>query len=163
MKIRIIGNCGSGKTFLAKALSKKFGIQHFDLDDIYWSNSAKTSGIKRPISERDILFAEIIQKESWIMEGIYYAWAEKSFDDADIIYIIDIPVYICKYRLIKRFFMRKTGLEKCKNESIGYLVKIIKWVDKFQNKNLPEIYALLEKYRNKTVILKNTEEIKKLM
>ena len=36
MKIRIIGCSGSGKTYLANALSKKYNISHFDLDDIQW-------------------------------------------------------------------------------------------------------------------------------
>ena len=34
MKIHIIGCSGSGKTYLANALSKKYNISHFDLDDI---------------------------------------------------------------------------------------------------------------------------------
>ena len=34
MKIHIIGCSGSGKTYLAKALSKKYNTPYFDLDDI---------------------------------------------------------------------------------------------------------------------------------
>ena len=41
MKIHIIGCSGSGKTYLANALSKKYNISHFDLDDIQWDNNAK--------------------------------------------------------------------------------------------------------------------------
>lgn len=41
MKIHIIGCSGSGKTYLANALSKKYTIPHFDLDDIQWDNNAK--------------------------------------------------------------------------------------------------------------------------
>ena len=41
MKIRIIGCSGSGKTYLANALSKKYNISHFDLDDIQWDNTPK--------------------------------------------------------------------------------------------------------------------------
>ena len=44
MKIRIIGCSGSGKTYLANALSKKYNISHFDLDDIQWDNNAKGYG-----------------------------------------------------------------------------------------------------------------------
>lgn len=40
MKIHIIGCSGSGKTYLAKALSEKYTIPHFDLDDIQWDNNA---------------------------------------------------------------------------------------------------------------------------
>ena len=47
MKIRIIGCSGSGKTYLANALSKKYNISHFDLDDIQWDNNAKEYGKKR--------------------------------------------------------------------------------------------------------------------
>lgn len=38
MKIHIVGGGGSGKTFLAERLSREYGIQHYDLDDIYWDN-----------------------------------------------------------------------------------------------------------------------------
>ena len=47
MKIHIIGCSGSGKTYLANALSKKYNISHFDLDDIQWDNNAKEYGKKR--------------------------------------------------------------------------------------------------------------------
>ena len=40
MKIHIIGCSGSGKTYLANALSKKYNISHFDLDDIQYRRSA---------------------------------------------------------------------------------------------------------------------------
>ena len=44
MKIHIIGCSGSGKTYLANTLSKKYNISHFDLDDIQWDNNAKGYG-----------------------------------------------------------------------------------------------------------------------
>ena len=44
MKIHIIGCSDSGKTYLANALSKKYNISHFDLDDIQWDNNAKGYG-----------------------------------------------------------------------------------------------------------------------
>ena len=60
MKIHIIGCSGSGKTYLANALSKKYNISHFDLDDIQWDNNAKEYGKKRTLDERNALLQEII-------------------------------------------------------------------------------------------------------
>lgn len=57
MKIHIIGCSGSGKTYLANALSKKYNISHFDLDDIQWDNNAKEYGKKRTLdANREITF-----------------------------------------------------------------------------------------------------------
>ena len=36
MKIRIIGACGSGKTFTAKAISEQFEIPFYETDNIIW-------------------------------------------------------------------------------------------------------------------------------
>ena len=47
MKIHIIGCSGSGKTYLANALSKKYN------------------------------------NDEWIIEGVYYAWIQQFFDEAD--------------------------------------------------------------------------------
>lgn len=78
MKIHIIGCSGSGKTYLANALSKKYNISHFDLDDIQWDNNAKEYGKKRTLDERKASLQEILyNNDEWIIEGVYYALYKK--------------------------------------------------------------------------------------
>ena len=74
MKIHIIGCSGSGKTYLANALSKKYN------------------------------------NDEWIIEGVYYAWVQQFFDEADKIYVLDIPSYLYKSRIIMRSIKRKLGM-----------------------------------------------------
>ena len=83
MKMHIIGCSGSGKTYLANALSKKHNIPHFDLDDIQWDNNAEAYGTKRPLDERKTLLQEVLANNDWIIEGVYYSWVQQSFDEAD--------------------------------------------------------------------------------
>ena len=78
MKIHIIGCSGRGKTYLAKKLSNKYNIPHYDLDDIYWDNSSQEYGIKTSAEKRDKLLQNILEKDDWIIEGIYYKWLEQS-------------------------------------------------------------------------------------
>ena len=103
MKIHIIGCSGTGKTYLAKKLSNKYNIPHYNLDNIYWDNSSEKYGVKTEIEKRNKLLQNILEKDDWIIEGIYYKWLEQSFKNADIIYILDLPKYIYKFRIIKRF------------------------------------------------------------
>ena len=63
MKIRIIGCSGSGKTYLAKRLSKKYNIPNFDLDDIQWDNSQNSYGVKMPIEKRGQMLNDILQQD----------------------------------------------------------------------------------------------------
>ena len=118
MKIHIIGCSGSGKTYLANALSKKYNISHFDLDDIQWDNNAKEYGKKRTLDERKALLQEILyNNDEWIIEGVYYAWVQQSFDEADKIYVLDMPGYLYKSRIIMRSIKRKLGIQKGKREN----------------------------------------------
>lgn len=78
MRIHIIGCSGSGKTYLANALSKKYNISHFDLDDIQWDNNAKEYGKKRTLDERKASLQEILyNNDEWIIEWVYYALYKK--------------------------------------------------------------------------------------
>lgn len=163
MKIYIIGCSGTGKTYLAKKLSNKYNIPHYDLDNIYWDNSSQKYGIKTEIEKRDKLLQDILEEDSWIIEGIYYKWLEQSFKDADIIYVLDLPKYIYKFRIIKRFIKRKLRLEAGKKETLKSLLNLLKWTDKFQNENMKEIIKIFEKYKEKVHFIKNKNEIKKIL
>ena len=151
MKIHIIGGPGSGKTYLADKLSKELGIPHYDLDDIQWDNGSDAYGVKRAPEERAELLAAVLEQSDWITEGVYYAWCGQCFEDADRIYLLNVPRYKYRYRIVRRFILRKLGLEKGKRESFKSLSKLLKWADKYQRENLVEIRKLLEPYADKVV------------
>lgn len=163
MKIHIIGCSGSGKTYLAKALAEKYGIPHFDLDDIQWDNNADGYGVKMPIEKRTALLNKILENDSWIIEGVYYAWVGNCFEDADKIYVLDISKRVYTYRIIKRAIKRKLGLEKGKKETLKSVYNLLKWTDTFQNKSMPEIRKILAEYPSKTVWLRNKRDVANIL
>ena len=163
MKIHIIGCSGTGKTYFAKALSKKYNIPHFDLDDIQWDNNSDGYGVKMPTDKRDELLKQILNKDAWIIEGVYYAWVLESFKQADIIYVLDMPKYLYKSRIIIRFLKRKVGIEKGKKETLKSLYNLLKWTNKYQDKNLKEITRILNQYESKVVWISDSKEIDRII
>ena len=163
MKIRIIGCSGSGKTYLAKRLSKKYNIPSFDLDDIQWDNSQNSYGVKMPIEKRGQMLNDILQYSEWIIDGVYYAWVQTSFEDADVIYVLDMPKWLYRFRIIKRFIRRRVGLEKGKKETLKSVYNLLKWTDTFQNTNMKEIVRILETYKEKVVFIKKKAEIDRIL
>ena len=164
MKIHIIGCSGSGKSYLANALSKKYNIFHFDLDDIQWDNNAKEYGKKRTLDERNSLLQEILyNNDEWIIEGVYYAWVQQCFDEADKIYVLDMPGYLYKSRIIMRSIKRKLGILNGKKETLKSVYNLLKWTETFQNKNLKEIRSILDRYDNKVIWLSRKKDVAKII
>ena len=163
MKIHIIGCSGSGKTYLANVLAKKYNIPHFDLDDIQWDNNAEGYGTKRPLEERNALLQEILNNNEWVIEGVYYAWVQQSFDEADKIYVLDMPRYLYKSRIIIRSIKRKLGIQQGKRETLKSVYNLLKWTETFQNKNLKEIKTILEKYENKVIWLSSKKDVREII
>lgn len=149
MKIHIIGGPGSGKTTLAKQLSEKLGIPRFDLDDLQWDNASGAYGTKRDPKVRDAMLAEILKRDDWIIEGVYYAWCGQCFADADQIRLLHVPRRVYRRRIIRRFLLRKLGLEPGKRETLKSLSALLKWADKYERINLAEIRKILSAYPDK--------------
>ena len=163
MKIRIIGCSGTGKTYFAQKLSAQLHIRACDLDEIFWDHSKRTYGTKLPIEKRDALLQDILSGEDWIIEGVYYAWCQESFLQADKIYFLDIPAAVYKRRIIIRFLRRKFSLEKQKIETFKSLSSLLLWTDTFQKNNVPEIKELLSICKGEVVIIHSTAELNRIL
>ena len=116
-----------------------------------------------PIEKRNALLKEILQNDNWIIEGVYYAWVQQSFDDADVIYVLDMPKNLYLSRIIRRSINRALGIEKGKNETLKSVINLIKWTETFQNKNMKEIKTILDKYGDKVVWLYSRKDVQSIL
>ena len=158
MKIFIIGVSGSGKTYLAEKLSKDLSIPHYDLDDVQWDGDAGVYGVKRDREKRDMMLNKMLDQGEWIVEGVYYAWCKRCFEEADRIILLDVPPQVYKYRILKRYIRRKLKLEKGKKETWKSVRDLIRWADKYHKYDLVKIKKILDDHAEKVTILYNTKK-----
>jgi adenylate kinase family enzyme len=97
------------------------------------------------------MLQDILAKDNWIIEGVYYKWCKQCFAEADKIYLLEVPEHVYKYRIIKRFIKRKLGIEKGKKETLKSLKDLLKWAKSYQENDMVEIKRLLEPYNDKVV------------
>jgi adenylate kinase family enzyme len=162
-KIHIIGSVGSGKTTLARNLSVKLSIPYYEIDNIVWKRT-KNGDIRNSMEDRDSIFQTIIRKDHWIIEGVHYEWVSKSFEEADIILVLDVAKRKRRYRIIKRFIFQKIGIEKANYKpTFKMLRKMFSWNHNFELIYKPEILQILKKYKQKVYLLEDNEEIEFLL
>ena len=107
--------------------------------------------MKRSKEERGELLEEILKEPEWIIEGVYYKWVSEAFAAADVIYVLNVPLYVTKFRIIKRFCKRKLGLERGKKETLKSLLGLLRWTEQYQKEDMVQIRKMLEPYREKCV------------
>ena len=159
-KFHILGPAGSGKSYLAAQLSARYGIPTYDLDDIFWDNRADGYGVMADPVKRDDALEEIIGREAWIIEGAYCRWVCRSLEEADVVVLLKTPRWLCEYRILRRFILRKLGLlpSKKKEPFLG-LWRLLKWNHKYETDSLPHARDFMKIARCKVVECRTLEEL----
>ncbi len=157
-RIYIVGNVGSGKTTLSKKLSKKFGLRHFEVDNIAHKNT-EMGRIRQSEEEQIKEFKRINEEKSWIIEGTYRASCKYLLEVADLIIFLDPPVSVRKYRIVKRFIKQQIGLEKSNYKSDLSMSKaMFKWTTDFE-KTRTDFEKMISNYESKLKVLRTKKEI----
>lgn len=158
-KIHIIGSVGSGKTTLAKKLSKDYNIPHYELDNVVWKRF-QTGDIRRSEKERDAFLRNIVNSDAWINEGIHYQWVTESFVNAELIIFLDTRFSKRTYRIIKRYFLQQLGLEKSNYKStFSMFMRMFRWNTYFEKVSKREIIQLLKEFDDKVIIIRDNNEL----
>lgn len=92
-RIFILGNGGSGKTWLAERMAEALGVAAIHLDDIHWEPGHK--GIARDRTLRDEMVRAASLRSAWVMEGIYGQLADLVMDRMTTLIWLDLPIEEC--------------------------------------------------------------------
>lgn len=155
-RVIVIGCGGAGKSTFSRNLSDKLDIPVYHLDKLFWNRG----WISTPQDEFDNKIQELANRDKWIIDGNYIRTFDMRAERADTIIFINMPTYVCFYRVIKRRVMYKDKSRPDMAEGCpeGIDFEFFKWVLTYNKKIRPRILEKLKKYNDKTVIILNSEK-----
>ncbi len=93
-RIVVFGNSGSGKSSLARRLSRELGYPHLDLDSVAWRSANPPEREEVPLSCAAI-DAFVGKHPAWVIEGCYGSLIEHAVSRADQVYFLNIGIEAC--------------------------------------------------------------------
>lgn len=139
-KVIVIGCPGAGKSTFARKLRDASGIPLYYLDRI-WHRPDRTNVCRE---EFDLRLREILQKDSWIIDGNYLRTLEMRLRECDTVFLLDYPVEVCLEGARSRIGKAREDMPWIETE---FDEEFMQWILDFEKEQRPQIYALLEKYK----------------
>ena len=96
----ILGNSGSGKSWLAGHVSARLGVVALDLDTIHWVGPGFTAA--RDSAEARAMVSAAAAAEHWVIEGVYGWLADAALPRATCLIWLAPPIAECLDNLRRR-------------------------------------------------------------
>ena len=154
----VIGCSGSGKSVFSRKLRDVTGLTLYYLDMIWH----KPDGTNISREEFDEKLRSIMSRDSWIIDGNYQRTLETRIKACDTVFLFDLPTETCIEGALSRIGKRREDMPWFENElDPGFR----QWIESFRENQLPEIYKLLEKYKNgrQIVVFRTREQADKFI
>lgn len=142
-RIMIFGRPGSGKSTFATWLSRSLGLPLYHLDKHFYVNN----WVERDYDEFLQIQQNIVDDESWIVDGNSTRSLEIRWTRADLVAYFNFPKTICAYRIFKRLLNPNTSFDDrapgCKEK---IRVSFFKYMWGFEERVAEDIKTLKERY-----------------
>lgn len=139
-RVLVIGCPGAGKSTFARALRDRTGLPLHYLDRIW--HKADGTNISR--AEFDERLAELLAQDRWIIDGNYQRTLTPRLERCDTVFLLDYPPSVCLAGAAARIGRVREDLPWVERE---FDPEFRQWIEEFPQKQLPQIYELLEHYR----------------
>jgi adenylate kinase family enzyme len=103
-RIHITGAAGAGVTTLGRALARRLGVSHYDVDDFYWLPSDPPYRQKRAVPERLRLLGDALGRtpDAWVLSGSLDGWGDPLVPLFDLVVFLLVPKEVRLDRLRAR-------------------------------------------------------------
>ncbi len=155
-RIVFLGCAGSGKSTFSKRLGEKLNIPVTHLDTLYWKpgwvEEEKEIFIKKQL--------EIIEQDTWIMDGNYRDSLELRLERCDTIIYLDVPRIVSIFGIYQRYFTYKNKSRD--SITAGCEEKIdssfFNWVWHFNKRSRPMLMDKINKTNGKNILIFKTRK-----
>ena len=97
-RVMIVGQPGSGKSWLARQIGARLGLPVHHMDHIHWL----PGWVERSIPDKQALCAGIEAQEDWVFEGNFSPTVAHRIARADQVIWLDMPVALRLWRVTRR-------------------------------------------------------------
>lgn len=106
-RVMIVGQPGSGKSWLAVQVGARLGLPVYHMDHIHWL----PGWVERPVPDKEAMCAEVEARQDWVFEGNFSLTVPNRIARADQVIWLDVPVGLRLWRVTRR---KLTGLGRAR-------------------------------------------------
>lgn len=163
-RVLIIGSAGAGKSTLAVHLGGRLGLPVIHLDAHFWQPGWRET--PKDVWKQRV--AELVQRDSWIMDGNYGGTLEERVQSADTVILLAFPRIQCVYRVFKRA-ARHRGRARadlnpgCPEQWPDW--EFLRWIWTYPTAQLPRVLDLLAacEPQKRIVILRSSADARQFL
>jgi len=152
-RVVVVGNAGSGKTYLASTLASRFDLVNVELDGLNWVPGQFNQ--RRPPEEAIAAVKSASLENRWVIEGVYGWLAAVALPRAENLIWLDIPEEECIANLLGRPI--KSG------EDEGSRQALVAWCREYRDRRNSSSYVahrrLFEQFPSRKDLLRSRAEI----
>jgi adenylate kinase family enzyme len=162
-RILVIGSGGAGKSTVARRLGKLLDLEVNHLDKFFW----KPGWVESPNDEWLQTVTELINRDSWIIDGNYGGTLPLRLQKCDTIVFLDMPRLLCLWRIVKRNFQYRRGTRPDMAEGCAEKLdfEFVSWVWNYSRTTRPKVVRLIREHSEgkRVVWLRSRREVEKFL
>jgi adenylate kinase family enzyme len=152
-RVAVVGCIGAGKSTTARALREILDVEVFHLDRLWWQPGeykivGAASVATHTMEQDEFLQLEerIAAGEVWVIDsGV--ANIEIRLARADTVVFLDLPRWICAWRVLKRHNRARPDYSEGVREGIGWLWLLLRWIWKtWPTERRPSVLTAIDEY-----------------
>ena len=160
-RIMLIGNNGSGKSYLSNELSSITDLPVVHLDSLFWRPNWEMPPKEEWIQTQK----ELVAKDRWIIDGNHTDTMEIRFQAADLIIFLDLNRLICIAGVLKRSGKKRSDMpDYLKERYDKEYLRFFKGIWNFSKTRKRIFLELHNRYPDKPFfVIKSRRKIKQLL
>ena len=160
-RVLILGSPGAGKSTFARRLAERSGLPLVHLDQHYW----QTGWIEPDPDAWHETIKRLLTQPRWIMDGDYGGTLDMRLREADAVFFLDMPRWLCILRVLKRvattYGRTRPDLAEGCPERFDW--EFLKYVWSYPYKRRPGLVAKLGRFKGQILAFRTSREIERYL